>query len=399
MILFINICNCGQSFAQTEISKEVYPVSVTEAKRQNIVLSLETMGTVQPRQRAFISSEIDGIIKNILVNEGQIVSKDQLIATVDSSLLEVNLSRERASLEIAQIINNRHKIDLIISKIKLDQAKYQFKKFTDLYKSYQELFEVGGITKEKLNQNEVELNRLRTEYKLANEKLNSLNQKSDSGITEPQASLDRVKANINEIQLKIDKCKIKSPISGIVAQKAKWVGEKVSFSDSHIATIIDINSVFIEVEISESNNFKINLGQKAVARFDAYPGVKYGGVVHFINPVVNSESRTFKIHILANNPGLKLKPGMFSRSEIILKETSNSIAIPPECIIIDNNKKFVFVIKENIAFKREIITGLYTDNEVEILSGLELNEKVVILGQKNLKNLSSVIITENIDML
>ena len=206
----------------------------------------------------------------------------------------------------------------------------------------------------------------------------------------------KAQADIEQIQARLAKCTIRAPISGVVAAKRKWTGEKTSSGAHVIATILQTETVYAEVEINEKKIGKVKIGQQAGVRADAYPDTAFEGNVHSISPTVEPTSRTVKVKVKVPNPNQLLKPGMFVRVDIFLARRGEVLMVPSAALFKDkDNRIMVFVVVDNIAFLRQVQTGGRKENSVIIKAGLKEGELVVVEGQRQLKNLSSVDIMES----
>ena len=191
----------------------------------------------------------------------------------------------------------------------------------------------------------------------------------------------------------LKKAVIRSPIYGIVGKKNYYPGERVPQpSEKGIVTIFRLDQVYVEAEISEKDLTKLRPGLEAVIYPDAYPCTRYHGILEQLEPILKDQSRTVIARIRVKNNNFLLKPGMFTRLEIILEKTPEVVNIPlPALRTAPDKSAEVFVIVDNIAFKRKVEVGLATAGLVEIKTGLKPGDLVVVEGGDQLKELSRVI--------
>ena len=137
---------------------------------------------------------------------------------------------------------------------------------------------------------------------------------------------------------------------------------------------------------------KLHPGLEAAIYPDAYPRTRYRGLVEQMEPILKDQSRTVIARIRVKNNNFQLKPGMFTRLEIILEKTPEVVNIPLQALRTSPDKSAeVFVIVDNIAFKKKVEVGLTTASLAEIKAGLESGDMVVVEGGDQLKELSRVI--------
>jgi membrane fusion protein (multidrug efflux system) len=258
------------------------------------------------------------------------------------------------------------------------------------------LFKTGSISRARLNRAEIDYQQALLEYKTALEDLKSLTAKSKRGRLEGEVKVAKARADLEEIQATLEKCIIKAPISGIVAEKRKWTGEKTGPNDSVIVTILQTREVYADVELNEQKLAEVNVGQEAEVRADAYPGQIFNGKVHMISPTIETKSRTVRVRVKVSNARQLLKPGMFARVTLILDKIENALVVPAEAVMrTKEGRQVVFVIIDNVAFLREVQIGLQKENWIEIRKGVKIGEQVVVEGKERLRDLSSVQIAES----
>ena len=383
----------GVSLSHAETRR--VPVKVFSAVKRDVSSTLSAMGTVNYLSKADVSSEFHGILSSVNVEEGDMIQKGQVIAVIDSALLRAQLKQTRAILELAEINKLTSENERRKAELKKDSLKVSMEKLKDFFETQEKLFKIGGITQSKLDKAEMNYRESKTAYEIALEDLQSLKAKSHEGRIEAEARVVKARADVDEIRTKLYKCNIKAPITGIVSSKKKWTGESASPGDSVIVTIIKTKEVYAEAELNEKDMRYVKVGQRAEIRADAYPDMSFQGSIHLISPTVDMQSRTVKVKVKVPNEKYLLKPGMFVRIEIILKEAKNVVAVPPMAIVTGKDgHRLAFVVVDEVAFLRKVQTGLKTDKWVVIARGVEAGEKVVVEGWERLSDLTSVDSTE-----
>ena len=175
---------------------------------------------------------------------------------------------------------------------------------------------------------------------------------------------------------------LKSQIAGVVTHKAVLEGDKVGPGEDlfHIA---DLNKIWVEASVYESELPLIALGQKAELDLDHIIGKRLEGKVDFIYPFLDQKSGANNIRLVFGNPDLLLKPDMYATVRIHSHTAADSLAIPSEAVIHSGKRKIVFVTKGDGKFEpREVKIGVESDDGyVQIISGLFDQEEVVVSGQ------------------
>jgi Cu(I)/Ag(I) efflux system membrane fusion protein/cobalt-zinc-cadmium efflux system membrane fusion protein len=175
---------------------------------------------------------------------------------------------------------------------------------------------------------------------------------------------------------------IRSPRSGFVLHKNVVEGARVKAGED-LYTIGDLSRVWVTVEVYEFDAPWVEVGQPAEMELSYEQGKMLEGKVAYIYPTLNEVSRTLTVRLEFENPGIRLKPGMFATVYIQFRRMDDVLAVPTEAILDSGRRKIVFVSVGGGRFEpREIVTGLTGDHHMtEVVSGLEEGDQVVVSGQ------------------
>jgi len=195
---------------------------------------------------------------------------------------------------------------------------------------------------------------------------------------------------------------VKASISGTVTEVPLQIGSVVT-PNLPIARISKMDELQLVVYVAERFISKLKIGLPAIITSEAYPSISFEGKIHEISPVVDKASRTIEVKLNLKDPEKRLKSGMFAKIKLITEEKGGIVKIPPEALINRFGESYVFIIgidpsdpEKKIAEKRQVIPGLRIDNQLEIVSGLENGENIVIRGQTLLEDGSSVKIVNTV---
>ena len=197
--------------------------------------------------------------------------------------------------------------------------------------------------------------------------------------------------------MKYEKASIKSPIDGMVMKKFLDEGSQVEPSVSPmmripVIMVANIDTVKVLVNVSEKYLGKLKEKNEAEVKVDAYPAEVFQGEVTKIAPLIDLATRTSEVEIKISNEEHRLKPGMFARVSITLEKKEDTLIVPIKAVLSEDSQKFVFVVNGSIAHKREVKTGIYQKDSVEITKGLNAGETVIIEGNYGLKDGTNVVI-------
>ena len=238
-----------------------------------------------------------------------------------------------------------------------------------------------------LQQAEVNLLTVETDFK----RLDTL--KKSGSIAEQQydqikARYDVAKSNYNFL---LKNTRLSAPFDGVISGKYFEEGEMYSgapipaVGKAAVLTIVQINNLKAVVSLSAKYFPLISTRMKAEVTCDIYPGEKFAGEVYKIYPTVDKSTSTFQAEVKINNPGLKLRPGMFARTSLQLK--SEQALLAPTISILKQtgtNERYVYINEDGIARKRIVKPGSIFDDKTEILEGVMPGEEIVVTGQSRL---------------
>lgn len=196
---------------------------------------------------------------------------------------------------------------------------------------------------------------------------------------------------------------VKSPISGTVTAVNAVVGGMVSQQLS-VAKVSRIDSLQVTMNVPERYVSKIQLGQSAYLRFDAWPGTVFPATVREISPVLDATSRSMSVKLDPASGDSRIKAGMFARVKLITDTKSNIVKIPESAVINRLGEDCVFTVEtgdngQTIARRKVVKPGIRVDDKIEILSGVNPGDEVVVRGQTLLEEGSLVNVVSRMESL
>jgi len=270
-----------------------------------------------------VKSEVSGQIVDILVKEGDYVEKGQVLVKLDDRDYQLRLDSIEANYNLARL---------------------EFKRMSELAEK-----KIAAVT---------DLDKI-------NAQLKSLN------------------SQLNEAKLALERTRIKAPISGrlnnIDAKIGDWMGV-----DKPVAQILQIGNVKVTVGIPESDVAGVFNLKEADVTIEALDNLTVKGKKIFLSRSPDTMARLYNMELVVSNPDGRILPGMFARVEIVKQIFENTAVIPLYSVITQHNEKFVYVVKNGKAEKRNVELGLLSDWEIQIKKGLEPGDRLVIVGQRSL---------------
>lgn len=205
----------------------------------------------------------------------------------------------------------------------------------------------------------------------------------------------------NSYEFLLANTQLKAPFSGIVSGKYFEDGEIYSGSPISsigkpaILSIVQINQLKALIGVTANYYPLIKTGMKADVKSEIYPDIDFKGEIFRIYPTIDNATKTFTVEVKIQNNNLKLRPGMFSKIQLDLGN-GNAIMVPTIALIkqTGTNDMYVFLNKNNVAYKQPIKTGRNIDDKTEVLEGLSEGDEIVVVGQNKLEHQSKLKISK-----
>lgn len=216
-------------------------------------------------------------------------------------------------------------------------------------------------------------------------KLTKTNAASQAQLDSIQARLDETQSALAAAKLDLERCTITAPIAGFINKRFAQEGLLVSRSDP-LFQILDTRQVKVEVGIPESDVEAISTMQEAQITVEALDNLEVKGKKVFLSRQPESFARVYNLKLKVENPDNLLRPGMFARVDLVKSRYPDSMVVPLYCVMTEADEYYLFVINDESAHYRPVKLGVLDGWQVQITEGLKPNEKVVVIGQRNLED-------------
>lgn len=238
----------------------------------------------------------------------------------------------------------------------------------------------------KINDNELQAQRRRAQFQLSLAEQREQRQErllNRGGVSQEEydATVNEVNVLIAEIDLidaQIEKTEIRAPFDGMVGLKFVSTGSFIS-SDTHIATLNDIDPVKVDFSVPERYFTRVDVGDQINFNVQGHDST-FTGEVYAIEPRIDTQTRTLQIRAISENPEGMLVPGAFANIELILDSSDDALMLPTIAVIPELNRQKVFVYRNGEVEEVEIRTGIRTDRAVRIVDGLVPGDTVLTTG-------------------
>ncbi len=300
------------------------PVVAITVVPQTITHKMSVVGSLQANEWVDVKSQIEGVIKEIRFNEGQRVKRNDVLIVLDAAKLQATVDEYKANLGMAQTTFKRMKA----------------------------LVEGGAVSKQEYDQ-------------------------AKSEVAAKKAQADLIGAQLKDTL-------ITASFDGIMGERKVSVGQVIT-KEMSLTALIDENPMKVEVHVPERYLSRLESGQAIELTVAAYPNEIFTGQVYFINPQIESTTRTVLVKAKVPNPEGALHSGMFAKVDLVVDQKSEALVIPETALIPKGEDTFVFTVgKDNKAAMVPVKTGIRLEGLVEITSGLHADDVVVTEGYQKI---------------
>ena len=324
-------------------------VEVSTILEKEVAEQVTLVGTAEPWLRTVIASEESGLVRKMLVDEGDSVFEGQILCEQETSQLKLNIEAAKAELAEAEVLSAQ-------SKREWERQKRLFSNEIVSEKAYEDA------------------------------------QFEDEA---SQKRVMRLRAELYGLEDKLAKRRIKSPVSGIVLKRHALIGQWLDDGDP-VVTLGVMNPIRVMVPVPEQYASEIKVGDLAQVRFDALPGRIFEGVIAALIPNADEATRTFPVRVELPNPGTLIMGGMLGRVTLPAGNEHQALLVPKDAIVLSGQGTFVYKINGNRAHPVPVKTGASLGSFVEVTGDLKSGLKVVVKGNERLMPGQSVQIIDSV---
>jgi RND family efflux transporter MFP subunit len=214
-----------------------------------------------------------------------------------------------------------------------------------------------------------------------------------SEVQAAQKTVADAESDIADAYIQLGKMDVYAPILGYLTGLVDTTEETIVEANTVIGQVVDYSQVITDLKIPNSQMPNIDLGQEVRVINYAFRDQTFIGAVSVLDPALDPATRTFRVEVTVDNPGLVLRPGMFIKADIVVEQRSDIIVIPKELVLSRQNRSVVFVEEEGRAQQRNIETGLSNDLMVEVIAGLSEGERLITRNFETLRSRTQVRVT------
>lgn len=321
-------------------------------------------GYVEAQRKSAVSSKITSWLAGLFVEEGNMVKKGEIIATLENRDILAAIDKAKANIEVARFERE-------LAEAELTEATLAFNR-----------------TRELLEEKVVSS----SEFDVAEAKYKS----AFAAVSAKHAISKAAEAALKELEVSLEYTFVRAPFDAVVLTKNADVGDIITplgaaaNARASVVTIADMDSLLVEVDVSESNIEQVKRGQYCEIRLDAFPHDRYRGKVHMIVPTADRSKASVQVKVAFIDKDSRVLPEMsakvaFLNREITQEEQKPLKVLPLSVFTSEKDRDIVYVVENNRAREKRVETGKSLDSMVEILSGLEEGDRVILSPPRRIK--------------
>ncbi|MGL5730815.1 MAG: efflux RND transporter periplasmic adaptor subunit [Bacteroidales bacterium] len=335
-VLLITGCSSNQRPNFQDIAT---PVSVVELTKSPITKYITTSGTALAQGEVELKSEMAGVYE---------LQKNPGTGRVYMLGDKVKKGAVIAVLSDPEYVNS----------VAIESKRLAYELATQEQTKQKALYEKGGVTLNDMKNSEVKVT--------------------------------NAKYDLENAELKLAKMQIVAPIDGIIVDLPHYTSNTRIEQGKLIASLMDYEQLYLDINLPENTIGYVKMQQPANITHYTLKKDTLKAEVTQLSPAINKETRTYKGKMEIRNEGLKIRPGMFVKADIVVDRADSVIVIPKKVIQTAQNDKYVFVVEKNVAVRKNIRTGLEEEDKIEVVDGLKVNDNLIVRGFETLRDRSNV---------
>jgi len=377
-------------------AEPVVPVQVTAVRQDSIRRIVTADALLFPQNQASIVPKISAPVKKFYVNRGDHVREGQLLAVLENRDLRAAALESKGLSDQAEASYRATSAAALPEQVTTAQANVQAAKETldaaqKLLANREKLFHDGALARKLVDDAQVAYAQARSQYDTAEEHLKALmSVGKQEQLKGAAAQAEAAKAHFQGAEAQVNYSEIKSPITGVITERAVWEGEMAS-TGAPLLTVMDVSRVVARANIPQEQAVYLKVGNAATINLGGGSDDIPGKVI-VVSPAVDSASTTIQVWVQAANPGERLRPGSSVRVSIVAETLKNAVVVPPAALLpnAEGETTVMVVGADSVAHEHKVEVGVREPDKVQILSGVKPGEQVITVGGVGLEDKAKV---------
>lgn len=366
-MIFLTSCGINKSNITSNKKKVCKPQKILLVKKDDICKTSILKGVFVTKGEVIVVPKIIGTVKELPIKLGSKVNIGDTLAVLDNKEVKIRINQTKTAMDTARIAVEQSKLGLKQSQDAVNVASSSYEVIKSEYEKMKSR-ESNGFKESLKNQ----LDEAGIRVKQC---LKSVESAKDF-VKQSETTYETSKKLYEQCKKVIEDTVVKAPINGIVSTLNIKKGE-VASNAKPIMTIVNVEKIRANIEVPEEIINKIKIGDKLDTFIVPLSNKKVIGTVMAINLAKNSKSKINTIEVEVDNEDSKIKPGMFASVKINIDSKKDVLIIKKEGVTTKNGQNIVYVKKGEEIVDKKVKLGIDNDEYVEVISGLNLGDKIV----------------------
>lgn len=372
----------GRSSSQSQQGPQASPVELDTVETATIEETSTFTGNLEAEQASSVQAEQSGRVEQILVQQGQAVNAGTPLIRLGAEQEQADVEAAQARIDIAQASRRRALSELEALRAERDRVRAELTLQEEQLGRTSTLVERGALPREELDITQRNLRVQRANLSAIDRRI----QAAQDTVQEAEATLQERRASLRRIRDNLQDTTITAPFAGVIGDIPVEAGDYVE-PGQRLTQLIDNGNLDLSISIPQERSADLVTGLP-VEIIDSEGNALQTGSISFVSPQVQSDSQFIPTEATIPNPNGQLKDGQFVRSQVIWESRSGQPVVPQSAVIYQGEERFVYVPQEQddqlVAMRQPVELGLEQGTDVEIRSGLEPGQRIIVAGIQRL---------------
>lgn len=373
-ILMFHLLGCGHSKATAD--SQPVPVQLRQPRLIQQPVAVLAGGDVESYTSAMVAFEVSGRVKRVYVEEGQHVTRGQLLAEIDSTDYQHGYDAARGTTDAARATEKKAQNGLRPEE--LEQARLAMEQTQDEYQRMKFLYDRKSLSAEDFHKFSTDFQTARQNYAMAQK--GTRMEDAEAAAAQARAA----DAQMQDAKSHLNKCRLVAPFAGFIGMRHVNAGDMAA-AGTPVFSVLDLDRAKAHVAIPEAEVGKIRSGASAEVTIPALAGEKFTGRLETLGVSADLQARTYAATIVVENPEHLLRDGMVSQARIFGDGKTEALTVPAHAVVRDAqgvSNVYIYESSRHRVFARRVETGGFLGAEIEIRSGVSAKDEIVVAGQQ-----------------
>jgi HlyD family secretion protein len=360
--------------------------------RQDLTASITSNGKVEPIQPFVLRAQYPTFVKHVSVIEGQAVTRNQPLLTLDAADIDAELAQARGDLVVARedlrAASTGGPPDQVADLTgNLSKARIDVRNYERMQVALRKLVAEHAATQDEMDQNQAVLARAQATLASLQQRKTDLARRSRTDAEQARLRVDQATAQIASLEQKAHSAVLNAPVSGTLYSLPIHAGDYVQTGDV-LAQLADLRQVRVRAFVDEPDLGWLAAGQAVEVMWDAMPGRVWQGITEQVPRQVVPRGNRSVAEVLCSvdNSQLQLLPNVNVNVRIIVRQNHDALVVPRAAVRMHGAQHYVFALAGDTVRQRSIQTGISNATRYQVLSGLAEGDQVVLPGDLNLRD-------------